>query len=137
MAQTNLFWWFMTNNLQNNRLAQIKARLTAATPGPWKAYNENEPPYGALWCVANELYHNPKSDDDRALGLQLECGTKEDAELIANAPTDLAWLIERCEKLEAVADAAKGWRDCNSYREDEYASLLLRALAALESDGEG
>lgn len=47
---------------------------------------------------------------------------------------DLAWLIARVEKLEAVVDAAKAWRDCDGHREDEYASLLLKALSA---DGEG
>ena len=91
----------MTNNLQSNRLAQIKSRLAAATPGPWRAVRNN---------AMGETWFNIGADGDENIlsmvdDLNDECLTQKisDAELIANCPADLAWLIERCEKLQAVA----------------------------------
>jgi hypothetical protein len=86
-----------------DRIAEIRARLEAATPGPWKAqeYDENPGDEGCA-ILGNTTttmrsyvlaYSLPYPWHDRE-------ATERDAELIANAPTDLAYLLARVEELE-------------------------------------
>lgn len=68
-------------------LKAIRARLDAATPGPWKHENKGQDhrvitPTGRQWNIGDAIYHA----EDR------------DAEFIAHAPTDIAALIEALEK---------------------------------------
>lgn len=80
-------------------LAAIEARLAAATPGPWEMYDSNEgTEYFPMWSVANDDYHNPR-EDGTAFGVSIECGEKADADLIANAPTDLRRLLDEVKRL--------------------------------------
>lgn len=129
----------MTNNLQSNRLAQIKSRLAAATPGPWRAVRNN---------AMGETWFNIGADGDENIlsmvdDLNDECLTQKisDAELIANCPADLAWLIERCEKLEDAVNGADSILVCAGFPRADLLDIIAcaqkRLSAALESDGRG
>jgi ribosomal protein L29 len=73
--------------------AALRALLDAASPAPWQVDDINEGSgHGPAWWIVNDEYTNPTTENDPALGLYLECGVKEDAELIAalrNQGTDL------------------------------------------------
>ena len=73
-------------------LAVIEAALKAATPGPWRADNND------VWTA----------DGDRFISAPVRIA---DANLIANAPTWLAELVERVKVAEAAVVSAKadGW----------------------------
>lgn len=78
----------------DDRLAQIKSRLAAATPGPWSwlrdEYRADGPrPVCRISCIEGDI--------------ALTYGNTHDADLIANAPGDLAWLIAEVERLREVA----------------------------------
>lgn len=70
-------------------LAVIEAALKAATPGPWRADNND------VWTA----------DGDRFISAPVRIA---DANLIANAPTWLAELVERVKVAEAERD---GWHE--------------------------
>jgi hypothetical protein len=79
-------------------LDEIRARLAKATPGPWVA---------AAWAYVLDarkkiVAHcvDPRDEDpDTTQG-------HANAEMIAHAPTDLAFLLERAERAERERDAA-------------------------------
>lgn len=81
----------MAEPMTDERLAAIRARLDAATPGPWLI--KADQPYPQRICA-----------NDDGLVLIAETFTDPawppaDADLIANAPTDLADLIAEVERL--------------------------------------
>ena len=78
------------------RIDEIRDRLDKATPGPWKATYEPDD----RWTSITGQGHN---DGGRWL-LCPEVATCEgedhpDADLIANAPADLAWCLGKIERL--------------------------------------
>lgn len=84
-------------------LDAIKARLAAATPGPWSEYAES----GEWWINQN--------DGDGANPSPVEGGwvcdsrqmSPEDVEFVTHAPTDIAFLLAAQARAEGVeADAA-------------------------------
>ncbi len=83
---------------QMKSLDEIKARLKAATPGPWKVdakeckgkHVVTDAPFEYRIAVANEYY---------------ESGAK-DASLIAHAPTDLAFLLGLVERQQRALEYA-------------------------------
>lgn len=100
-------------------LSAIKTRLEAATPGPWI--------YGS-WSGQCHLNHHPHGQgeciytytlqDESCVSLPKENReligwnayrtilNKQDAQFIANAPTDIANLIAEIERLQAKQDVA-------------------------------
>jgi hypothetical protein len=79
--------------LTGERIAGIKARLAAATAGPWAVHN----PRSRFHIISTVL---PAGRD-----FVMESGSADeaaDAELIANAPTDIAELLGEVERLRAV-----------------------------------
>lgn len=111
--------------MPDDRATQIRARLAAATPGPWKT-NDGPGIFNSLsQTVAQTFRHTTR---------------EQDADLIANAPSDLAWLLaERAELLRRVEQYSdvraemrkwgpdgKSWFDLTA----ENASLLRRVEAA-------
>lgn len=77
----------------SDRINEIKSRLDAATPGPW----HNVYPF----IVANEYMQG---------GIcTVEIGQKPDADLIAHAPADIAWLIEQYEWMSKERDKVVDW----------------------------
>lgn len=76
-----------------DRLAEIRARLDAATPGPW-VYPEDD------------LTRIQASD-----GVSVAVITRriDDADLIAHAPADIAWLLDEVEQLRESLDIEREW----------------------------
>jgi len=66
-----------------DRLAEIRARLAAATPGPWAVHSD--PTFTPLRAVA--------IDGPYGWDVVAERISPNDADLMANAPTDLAYLL--------------------------------------------
>ena len=99
----------MNDDERQARLAAIRERLNAATPGPWEfdsycrvlappAHLDDAEHYGNIvaWVPAWHGDTACKPHDDNA-------------ELIANAPADLAWLLAEVERLTRQRDAARAW----------------------------
>lgn len=72
----------------SDRLQEIRARLDAATPGPWE-WRE--------WSCGDEAITGP---DNTGFVVNVDETTPHaDADLIAHAPADIAWLLEKVEEL--------------------------------------
>jgi hypothetical protein len=91
----------MEASVADEKLEAIRARLAAATPGPWVAVIDCERSVRsirgrmAISCVlASEL------------GTDLSCSL-DDFALILEAPTDIAWLLKQADELAAIKEAAK------------------------------
>ena len=81
-----------------DRLAEIQARLDAATPGKWLL----EVAGREFWVQTCTL------DSDAPVELVVASVYEApDATFIANAPTDIAYLLERVRRLEVVEEAAR------------------------------
>ena len=72
------------------RIAEIRARLDAATPGPWKR-------------SLSGSHYNPWKVHRGAILVALSGEAVEDADLIAHAPADIAWLLDEVERLREAA----------------------------------
>jgi hypothetical protein len=104
-----------------DRVDDIKARLAAATPGPWRVAH-----HGA-W----EVEAPPNQ-------LVADCGTvdhaKADANLIAHAPADIRWCLDRIAKLERAAEqvvdawTGEGWSALRSVAAGEAVDALRTVL---------
>ncbi len=103
-------------------LEQIKARLAAATPGPWEWDDADEP----RWLMT--------SDED----IVGDCDVRGDgnAALIANAPADLAACVGRIETLERLAGHALSFLDemADDHEDVDAHDLRLCIRAALGAD---
>jgi hypothetical protein len=77
----------MTNT--HSKLAEIRERLKNATPGPW-TYEENEGGIGYVVNATRDVCEDPLPQDGR---------------FIANAPTDISYLLTALE--QALSDLAK------------------------------
>ena len=75
----------------SDRLEEIRARLDAATPGPWADDHKS-------WCVWAPN-HDLNEREDRCLVAEVGCGP--DTDLIAHAPADIAWLLRQLENERA------------------------------------
>ncbi len=101
-----------------DRTAAIRVRLDAATPGPWTRLGRNScKPDEDDWFLGHEIEGPP----DASRG-QFE--RVADAELVANAPTDLAYLLARVEELE---------RQLATAREEAAGKALLAAISNIET----
>ena len=91
-----------------DRVAAIRARLAAATPGPWKWFGRG---HNRAWALGHRsgrgsavLDGDLNGDGDACVGFN----RRADATLIANAPADLAWLLEENARLTAELES---WDD--------------------------
>lgn len=92
-----------------NRLNEIEARLNAATPGQWwiegAEYDCGFPctPDGCLghYSKVKSILHGPEGNED-----DLDFKREEDARFIANAPTDIRWLLDENARMRERAQAA-------------------------------
>jgi ubiquinone biosynthesis protein UbiJ len=78
-----------------DRLAEIRARLDAATPGPWRLIKP-------LSTASRNVLHNVVRDTipNHSEEMGEYRGRWMDADLIAHAPDDIAWLLDEVERLE-------------------------------------
>jgi hypothetical protein len=90
-----------------DRLEEIRARLAAATPGPWTAIQKTwrSRTSGHTWSAygieqSQEVY----GDDAWAISYATDTGqiAQKDADLIAHAPADLAYLLAEVERLQGI-----------------------------------
>lgn len=88
-------------------LAPIEARLAAATPGPWEW---DASILGDLQTLRAGLAMVLDADGDYCGSAWVDI-SEPDAELIANAPTDLAALIEEVKRLRAVVRSHFDWTE--------------------------
>lgn len=81
--------WLWPHN--ERRLAEIRKRLEAATPGPWRVERDN---------IESENIHpdlladDPGMDPDGGWTVAENVQRYKDAELIANAPADIRFLLD-------------------------------------------
>ena len=90
------------NPATDRRLAEIRARLQRATPGPWEASPEED----GVYADSSMVTSRPRSCSV-ARGIE----EPRDAELIAHAPADLAWLLDRLADAEGRAEEAARHHD--------------------------
>lgn len=102
-------WHDKSEPEKRDRIAEIKQRLEAATPGPWRFWREGR------FC---EVASNSKTpivpfggfdDSDRKLQEHFA-----NAALIAHAPADLAVLLELCELYEERLASIDGGHPCDA-----------------------
>jgi hypothetical protein len=74
------------------RIEEIKARLQAATPGPWE-YQERSDAYTHIVRTPPSRFLCQLSQDTSGV-------TEANARLIASAPSDISWLLSRLEDAE-------------------------------------
>lgn len=85
------------------RIVAIKARLAKATPGPWRIPDE----VGTPWSI--DAGDEPIALTSQLVGdfvVERQPKRRANADLIANAPADLAWLLKRVERLETALKMA-------------------------------
>lgn len=128
----------ITPKEMSKRLQEIEARLKDTTPGKWLVEYTSTRPGGQLCC--SETVYSYQPDGERfdivgrvrnRLGPRQEC---KDAYFIANAPSDIQYLLDRVRELEAALQwyAAKGPEDSMYHR----SGLWRRARQALEGSEE-
>jgi hypothetical protein len=86
-------------------LEPIKARLAAATPGPWRVWTDPDPTKVRATAVETAWCHGDIEGDTELITDYLP--TDADAEMIAHAPEDLAALVAEVERLRGQIDAVR------------------------------
>jgi hypothetical protein len=100
------------------REAEIRARLEAATPGPWEVRA----------ALGTGLLHVSHADSEVGRPPIAQFAEAADAALIAHAPADLAWLLAEVARLTEERDDAR--ESLRVEREDRARTLAaLRDLA--------
>lgn len=89
----------------NDRLAEIRARLDAATPAPWTRFSRNSSnPDEDDWFLGHDVHGPP-------LAQRGQFERVADAELITHAPDDLAYLLSLVDQLQGQLDEVTADRD--------------------------
>lgn len=120
--------------MPDERLEQIKERLAAATPGPWNVLYDD----GSLHGTPEEYFVNFDAHRDTT-----NIDRPADAAFIANAPSDIAYLLAEVERLRAALVPLKASHDaliasvtppnCVDVPSDEYDALFSEWHAATRS----
>ena len=91
-----------------DRLAEIRVRLEAATPGPWFAtscpdkHSDDGPDF---WLI--DAVPSPNQETEVAEICHKPGGKSgHNADFIAHAPEDIAWLLEEVKRLQEELDLA-------------------------------
>lgn len=90
-----------------DRIAEIRARLEAATPGPWKADTVKN--VGENWLIGCVIEagddqrncHWIVTTDNLRASQCMSGGAEEDSVFIAHAPEDIKYLLDEIERLRA------------------------------------
>jgi hypothetical protein len=80
------------------RIDEIRARLEAATPGPWRHYQN----LGDTWTVC---WESEDGKQGRAVG---DIDEMQDASFIATAPEDVRYLLEELDKAQLAIRTLAG-----------------------------
>ena len=117
-------------------LDAIKARLTNADPGPWaigKKYAAVIVPSMEQDCECSICPPGKSCNDEYGGKLVGESIERHNAEFIANAPSDIAALIEEVERLQEIAKEAtqvQSWIRGSDVLCDGDLSVLRKLLKA-------
>jgi hypothetical protein len=85
-----------------DRLAEIRARLDAATPGPWTTDRSPLADDGnSAWFPECGYFYEVTAPRLQKYVAEAYGHEPADAELIAHAPADIAWLLGEVERLAA------------------------------------
>lgn len=100
----------------SDRVDEIRARLAAATPGPWKAQEWHGNDDGGWAAVGpHHTAGDVEDDDDRWDADQPDSvchnKAKADAALIAAVPDDLTYLLNEVEAMTTIIKGAPWYRD--------------------------
>jgi hypothetical protein len=109
-----------------NRIAQIRARLEAATPGEWRAYfveGEDE------WTVQEGAFYG-----DVCKVTRFSLREEPDAALIASAPADLAWCLGEIERLHVLSETRAPMCQCSDDEACKFVRERDAARAEVESN---
>lgn len=107
------------------RIEEIEARLAKATPGPWWWWSS-----GRKGGLRSDGVDNRDRDTSVLFVARGNiCGSDQDLDLIAHAPSDIAWLISELlrSREEAIEEAAKV---CDNEKEaaEDFVRRLPRGL---------
>lgn len=102
-----------------NKIDEIRKRLKDATPGPWEYVPADD---CDDWQLYNGEFTFIKQDDS---GVPV---STEDGEFIANAPTDIDFLLGEVSRLKAELERAKEQSNFWQQKEREMCSLANRSL---------
>lgn len=112
-----------------DRLDEIRARLAAATPGPWKntgtGVNQDAEWWYSVEDAGGEWVY------DRA---GVYACREQDADFIAHAPTDMAYLLDEVARLLAELRAARELRTATLdwHRRHVISLHMLEAINAMD-----
>jgi len=109
-----------------DRLAQIEARLAAATPGPWEWDRARHGDDILTVVVAPDF----PTGDERVQSVTMDA-LPADAVLIANAPADLRYLLDRVREAEEALSSANAHIDLTQGERNEWQDRAEQAEAAL------
>ncbi len=117
-------------------------RIDGLPHDPWTVCDANEGsnPYGPLWMVTNDAFHNPPADDDELwLAVELHTGTKDYAVHFA-AEANPAHARAEVALWRGIAE--RSWHDeesgeCDRCRMHWPCSDLLAVVAAARAYQEG
>lgn len=117
------------------RLAEIEARVEAATEGPWRFEPEGESHCGEPQCCS-EYWDNRIWGADRVLA-ESHMLSEADAEFIAHARTDVPWLVEQVRQRDEVLHwlISMDEPESEARRTVTLTEIIRRARVALEGDG--
>jgi hypothetical protein len=120
--------------MTTDRVDAIRSRLSAATPGPWELDSFDDPRESRTFTAVDDEplvcsttrydadYERFEDFDDERFLAQREA----DGQLVANAPADLAWLLEENARLTAELD-----------KETQKREALQSACATMAQVGSG
>lgn len=104
------------------RLNEIRARLAAATAGPWRWEGDtltSASDGDVLYFRADVVYDCPE--------IEKESDPEDDA-LIANAPTDIVYLLQQLDRAQTVIKAAYAVLPHADWVEIELGEALSKAV---------
>ena len=118
-----------------DRLAAIRARLSNATAGPWYANHCHAGKNKDCWCKVIGTSSDPQHED---MDKVASAGSihANDADLIAHAPDDIAFLLAEVERLRGDRDKWLASDDCYYWTPEAQAERdRLRAALEFIADG--
>jgi hypothetical protein len=109
--------------------ARLEELVEEAPAGPWAVSDANEgSEYPPLWMVTNDAFHNPPSEDEPWLGVEVHTGSRNEAEHIAAFdPHTVAALVPllRMAAKYALWAIAAGERHRRTFELDDWEAHLL------------
>jgi len=112
--------------MSGDRVTEIRERLEAATGGPWSREDFVDVDQDGTYDLAHVTAPDPDEPDIAVQGIALGL-LRHDADLIANTPSDLAYLLTENAALRGRLAAVEASVD--HMRDDRDRSLITAALA--------